>query len=113
MAICPETQLRLPESGEDEPIRFIRMPLNILGDGFVEAIDDNIILAIAASQPGQSGGEIAGEVVYAPVLEVNSALRVGRFGKKNQFASLLDFAALAYLLRTTRCAILANAIASS
>ena len=68
---------------------------------------------IAASQPGQSGGEIAGEVVYAPVLEANSALRVGGFGKKNQFASLLDFAALAYLIRTTRCAILANAVAPS
>ena len=74
-----------------------RMPLSLLGDGFVEAISDETLIAIANSQPGQSGGRIAGEVVRVPVLEAGGALRVGRFGWKNQHASLVSFSADEYL----------------
>ena len=74
-----------------------RMSLSLLGDGFVEAISDETLIAIAASQPGQSRGRIAGEVVRVPVLEAGGALRVGRFGWKNQHASLVSFAADEYL----------------
>ena len=49
-AICAEAQERAP-GGEN--IRTFRMSLNVLGDGFVEAIDDNTLKNIAASQPGQ------------------------------------------------------------
>jgi CxxC motif-containing protein (DUF1111 family) len=73
------------------------MSTNILGDGFVEAIDSNILAAIANAQPGQSGGAIAGQFLQVPVDEARGALRGGRFGWKNQQASLLSFSADAYL----------------
>ncbi len=63
----------------------------------MEAIDSNTLLAIANSQPGQSGGRIAGQFIQVPVLEAGGAVRGGRFGWKNQHASLLSFSADAYL----------------
>jgi hypothetical protein len=42
--------------------------LNTLGDGFVEALDDASLIAIAQSQPGQSGGLIQGEAIEVLVL---------------------------------------------
>ena len=38
---------KIPQS---ENIRALRATLNTLGDGFVEAIDDNTLIAIAAAQ---------------------------------------------------------------
>lgn len=82
----------------NESIRTFRTSLNTLGDGFVEAIDDATLIAIAAAQPEQSGGRIAGQVIEVPVLEAAPGVtRVGRFGWKNQHASLLSFSADAYL----------------
>jgi len=70
-----------------------RASLSILGLGFVEAIDSNTIAAIAQSQPVS----IRGQLIQVPVLEAGGgATRVGRFGWKNQQASLLSFAADAY-----------------
>jgi CxxC motif-containing protein (DUF1111 family) len=93
-AVCPQAQERVPGT---ETIQALRASLNVLGDGFVEAIDSNTLLAIARSQPGQSGGRIAGEFIQVPVLEAGGQIRGGRFGWKNQQASLLSFAADAYL----------------
>ena len=93
-AIDPSIQERVPGS---ENIRTFRMSLNTLGDGYVEAIDSNTLLAIANSQPGQSGGRIAGTFIQVPVLEAPGNNRGGRFGWKNQNASLLSFSADAYL----------------
>src|SRR5881296_2734040 len=73
------------------------MSNNTLGDGFVEAINSNTLVAIANAQPGQSGNQIAGQFIQVPVLEANGAVRVGRFGWKNQHASLLSFSSDAYL----------------
>jgi len=78
-------------------IRTFRTSLNTLGDGFVEAISDETLIEIAQRQPGESRGRIAGEVIRVPVLEAGGALRVGRFGWKNQHASLVSFCADAYL----------------
>jgi CxxC motif-containing protein (DUF1111 family) len=78
-------------------IQTFRTSLNTLGDGFVEAIGDETLRAIANAQPGQSRGRIAGEIILVPVLEAGGLLRVGRFGWKNQHASLLSFSADAYL----------------
>ncbi|MBV9211741.1 MAG: hypothetical protein JOZ52_13965, partial [Acidobacteria bacterium] len=78
-------------------VRTFRVSTNTLGDGYVEAINSNTLVAIANAQPGQSGGRIAGQVIQVPVLEAGGALRVGRFGWKNQNASLVSFAADAYL----------------
>jgi CxxC motif-containing protein (DUF1111 family) len=77
--------------------RALRTSLNTLGDGFVEAISDDTLITIANSQPAQSRGRIAGEVVMVPVFEAGGTLRAGRFGWKNQHASLVSFSADAYL----------------
>ena len=78
--------------------RTLRTSLNTLGDGFVEAISNTTLLSIAARQPALSGGVIAGQAVSVPVGEAGAGvLRVGRFGWKDQHASLLSFAADAYL----------------
>jgi len=71
----------------------IRSSLNILGDGFVEAIANSTLTAIQASQPaGQQG-----TIINVPVLEAPGQTRIGRFGWKDQHASLRSFAADAYL----------------
>ncbi|HJQ68639.1 MAG TPA: di-heme oxidoredictase family protein [Blastocatellia bacterium] len=93
-AIDPALQEHVLDGNE---IKAFRLPLSLLGAGFVEAIGDDTLNAIASSQPGQSGGRIAGETVRVPVLEAGGALRVGRFGWKNQHASLLSFSADEYL----------------
>src|SRR5215467_3011464 len=78
-------------------VRTFRTSLNTLGDGFVEAIDSNVLLATANAQPGQSGGAIAGLFQQVPVNEAGNAVRGARFGWKNQHASLLSFSGDAYL----------------
>jgi len=80
-----------------ETIRAFRISLNTLGDGFVESIADQTLLNIAATQCSNTGGLICGEAVRVPVLEANGALAVGRFGWKDQHASLLSFSSDAYL----------------
>ncbi|MGZ4874722.1 MAG: di-heme oxidoredictase family protein [Candidatus Angelobacter sp.] len=93
-SVCAEASERVPGS---ETIHALRATTNVLGDGFVEAIDSNTLLAIANRQPAQSGGAIAGQFIQVPVSEAGGALRAGRFGWKNQQASLLSFAADAYV----------------
>src|SRR5919205_2195859 len=80
-----------------EEVRAFRASLSLLGDGYIEAIDDATFVAIAASQARESGGVIAGQVIRVPLLEAPGQVRVGRFGWKNQHASLLSFSADAYL----------------
>ena len=80
-----------------EDVRTFRIATNAHGDGFVEAINSNTLVAIANAQPGQSGGAIAGQFIQVPVLEAPGNNRVGRFGWKNQHASLLSFSSDAYL----------------
>jgi len=75
----------------------LRTSLNTLGDGFVEATDDNTFRVIAVQQFLQTFGTIFGQVINVPVAEAGGSLRVGRFGWKNQHASLLSFSADAYL----------------
>src|SRR5271155_1203432 len=93
-AIGPEAQETIPAT---ENIRTLRAALNTLGDGFVEAIDDETLIAIAEQQPVLSEGRVHGEVVQAPIFEAPGQTRVGRFGWKDQHSSLLSFVADAYL----------------
>jgi CxxC motif-containing protein (DUF1111 family) len=93
-AICPQAQEHIPDT---ENIRALRAVLNTLGDGFVEAIDDNTLLAIAARQAEESDGMIHGEAIQAPIFEAPGQTRVGRFGWKDQHSSLLSFIADAYV----------------
>ncbi|MBI3654314.1 MAG: hypothetical protein HY231_25080 [Acidobacteria bacterium] len=74
-------------------VRTFRTSLNTLGDGFIEAIDSNTIVAISNSQPAS----MRGQVITVPVNEAGNALRTARFGWKNQHASLLSFSGDAYL----------------
>jgi CxxC motif-containing protein (DUF1111 family) len=100
-AICPnaafpttEIQERVPDS---ENIRTFRTSLSLLGDGFVEAVDDSTLIEISRKQCKQDRGKICGLILYVPVLESPGVTRVGRFGWKNQHASLLSFSGDAYL----------------
>ena len=93
-AICAQVQEVVPVA---ENVRTLRAVLNTLGDGFVEAIADSTLIAIAQGQPGQSDSAIQGEAIQVPVLEAPGQNRVARFGWKNQHSSLLSFTADAYL----------------
>ena len=70
-----------------------RASLNTLGDGFIEAVADSTITAIRNAQP--TG--LKGTIISVPILESPGFTRFGRFGWKNQQASLLSFSADAYL----------------
>ena len=94
-AINARIQERRPTNLEN--IVTFRTSLNTLGDGFVEAISNTTLQNIASAQPGQSGNQIAGQLIAVPVAEAGGATRFGRFGWKNQQASLLSFASDAYL----------------
>lgn len=100
-AICPnaafpvtEIQERVPDS---EQIRTFRVSLNLLGDGFVEAVPDRTLVNLAKDQCNKSHHKICGQVLYVPIVEAPGQTAVGRFGWKDQHASLLSFAADAYL----------------
>lgn len=130
----PDTSVaeRVPSS---ESVRTLRISLNLLGDGFVEAIADSTIQGFSTNQcnsvnttvaspafvagditdstvPNPANG-ICGEVVEVLVQEChdpnngqngqpqiscpNGDTAVGRFGWKDQIATLLTFSADAYL----------------
>ena len=100
-AICPngafpdkEIQERVPET---ETIRTFRLSLNLLGDGFVEALSDQTLIDLAEQQCKSSHGKICGQVLHVPIVEAPGQVSVGRFGWKDQHASLLSFAGDAYL----------------
>src|SRR6266403_348675 len=100
-AICPnaafadkEIQERVPET---ETIRTFRLSLSVLGDGFVEAIADQTLVDLSKQQCKSSLGKLCGQILYVPIVESPGQMGVGRFGWKDQHASLLSFAADAYL----------------
>lgn len=70
-----------------------RISLNLLGDGYVEAVDSRDIEQIAQQQRRANSG-IAGAVTGAPVLEASGPhppkKQVGRFGWKSQHSSLMS-----------------------
>jgi CxxC motif-containing protein (DUF1111 family) len=74
-------------------VRTFRTALNTLGAGFIEAIDSNTLVAISNSQPAA----MRGQFIQVPVFEAGNAMRGGRFGWKNQNASLISVAADEYL----------------
>ena len=93
-SICPQAQEHVPDT---ETIRTLRAVLNTLGDGFVEAVPDQTFLAIAASQAAQTNGAIQGEAIEVPIFEAPGLNGVGKFGWKDQDATILSFAGDAYL----------------
>ena len=93
-SICPQAQEHVPDT---ENIRTLRAVLNTLGDGFVESVPDQTFLAIAASQAAQTNGAIQGEAIEVPIFEAPGQNGVGKFGWKDQDATILSFAGDAYL----------------
>lgn len=100
-AICPsgafpstEIQEHVPDS---EKVRTFRVSLNLLGDGFVEALSDQTLEDLAKAQCKKTHGKICGQALYVPIVESPGKTAVGRFGWKDQQASLLSFSADAYL----------------
>src|SRR3989441_11434862 len=89
-----EIQERVPDS---EKIRTFRVSLNVLGDGFVEAVGDQTFVDLAREQCRKNHNKICGQVLYVPIVEAPGQTSVGRFGWKDQHASLLSFAGDAYL----------------
>jgi len=87
----------MPYVPDREFIRSFRTSLNILGDGYVEAIADETLEQIARSQSDRTRGRVSGQVIRVPLLEAPGQTRVGRFGWKNQHASLTSFSADAYV----------------
>ena len=70
-----------------------RSTRTVLGDGFVEAINSNTLVANVNAQPAAQQGQLR----TVAVLEAPGNNRTGRFGHKSQHASLKSFSADAYV----------------
>jgi CxxC motif-containing protein (DUF1111 family) len=76
-----------------ETVTTFRTSLNTLGDGFVESIANSTLIDIVNSQPSSRRGTL----IAVDVFEAPGQLRIGRFGWKDQQATLVSFSADAYL----------------
>jgi CxxC motif-containing protein (DUF1111 family) len=85
-----QAQERVPGA---ETVRTRRMATNVLGLGFVEAVSNTTLQNIPAGQPAG----MKGQLTTVPVAEAPGQFRIGRFGWKDQDASLLTFSSGAYL----------------
>src|SRR3954471_10632482 len=93
-AIDPAIQEHVFDS---DNVRTFRTSLNVLGDGFVEALPDSEFTRVQNAQPvGMKGTIVRVQVLESPP-NLPPVTRIARFGWKNQHASLLSFAADAYL----------------
>ena len=79
----------------DQIVTTFRTSLNLMGDGLVEAVNSNDFQTVANNQPAS----MRGTLIAVKLLEVSGdpVFRIGRFGWKNQQASLLSFSSDAYL----------------
>jgi CxxC motif-containing protein (DUF1111 family) len=100
-SICPNTDFPNDSVQETVPasenIQTLRMSLSLLGDGFVEALADQTLLDLSKSQCTRTNGQVCGQAIQVPITEAPGQTAVGKFGWKDQHASLLSFAADAYL----------------
>jgi len=78
---------------DTDETRTFRISPAALGDGYVECISDSTLTAIRDAQPESQRGT----AIEVPVLEGDGSARIGRFGWKAQHASLVSFAADAYV----------------
>jgi len=80
-------------SAANNNVSALRGSISVLGDGFVEAIANGTLQNIANGQPAG----MRGTLINVPVFERPGTTRVGRFGWKDQQASLVSFSADAYV----------------
>ncbi len=71
--------------------------LGLLGDGFVEAVADATLVELARKECSESHRKICGQAISVPIVEAPGETGIGRFGWKDQHASLLSFSGDAYL----------------
>ncbi len=72
----------------------LRVALNLLGDGYVEAVPDSELRATGAIEKSESNGSIHGELLGVTLAEESRGDKVaGRFGWKDQHGSLASAAA--------------------
>ena len=77
-AVIPQAQEHIPVT--ENILQHCARALNTLGDGFVEAIDDTTLQAIAkAKQPELSEGRIHGEAIEVPVNRIAWSIPRGPF----------------------------------
>jgi CxxC motif-containing protein (DUF1111 family) len=95
-AAFPDTEIQehVPDS---ENIRTLRMSLGLLGDGFVEAVADETLVELARKQCKESHRKVCGQAITVPIVEAPGETGIGRFGWKDQHASLQSFSGDAYL----------------
>src|SRR5215471_4655370 len=86
-AIAADIQERIDVGPASINTADFRTTLNTIGDGFIEAIDSNVLLANRNAQPAA----FQGTFIQVPVTEANNAARGARFGWKNQHSSLHSF----------------------
>jgi CxxC motif-containing protein (DUF1111 family) len=100
-AICPNAAMPATEIQEHVPetenIRTTRVAAGLLGDGFVEALADQTLIDLARKQCKDTRHKICGQALYVPIVEAPGKTGIGRFGWKDQQASLLSFSGDAYL----------------
>jgi CxxC motif-containing protein (DUF1111 family) len=89
-AVDASLQEHIPAGSE---VSAFRATLSASGDAFVEAIADTTLQSIANAQPAAQRGTL----IQVPVLEAPGNNRAGRFGWKDQHASLLSTAGQEYL----------------
>jgi CxxC motif-containing protein (DUF1111 family) len=66
-----------------------RLTIPLMGDAYIEVLDQSDVEAALARQRKASAGKISGRTVRAPTLEsLNSATAIGKFGWKAQHSSL-------------------------
>jgi CxxC motif-containing protein (DUF1111 family) len=95
-----------------------RITLNLLGDGYIEAVPDEEFEKISTEQSRQTAGVIHGQVSRVSIIErPGPRVIIGRFGWKSQHASLLSASAHAlenelrvpnYLFRSASSATIAQ-----
>jgi CxxC motif-containing protein (DUF1111 family) len=76
----------------NDDVHTFRTSPTLLGAGYVEVIPDSEFTRIRTAQPAG----MKGTIINVPVLEAPGTTRIGRFGWKDQHASLLSFSADAY-----------------
>jgi hypothetical protein len=74
------TDPKYTEQREVESIQEARVAINLLGGGYIEAIEDRDIIGVAKNQSKLTNGRLAGQVVYASILEAPGKTAIGRFG---------------------------------
>ena len=93
-SICAQDSANVPGA---ETIRALRATTNVLGDGFVEAIDSNTLLGLPTHNRDRAAAKLPARLSRCLYQKRPGQVRAGRFGWKNQQASLLSFAADAYV----------------